>query len=441
MATFRLVAELLLAAALLLCAYSYAGYPLLLAALSPLRRRRKASARAGDGAATAEPTVSLLIPAYNEENVIGQKIVNSLSLDYPAEKLQIRVVSDGSDDATDQIARQYASRGVELQRVSPRGGKPNAINQAVPHARGEILLLCDANTMFAPDAVRQLVRHFADPAVGAVTGDVRLQSAGLGYGHGEGVFSRLERFTQRCEGEIWTAIGVDGGMYALRRELYVPNSPDTLVDDFVIAMNVARAGKRVLFDAEARAFEDAVADARQEFRRRTRTTAGGFQTLLEGRGRPRWNQPGLWAGYLSHKVLRWIGPWLLVLALLANATVVAAAAEWDARTWFFAALLGLQGLFYALAALGWMLRRRTLPRVVSLPFYFCLGNAAAAAGFFKWLLGKQSVTWAKADRTQPVAQPQAGGPSSIAHQSPGLLQQSIPNDPSVAVTTSTKGGS
>jgi biofilm PGA synthesis N-glycosyltransferase PgaC len=388
--TTRMIAEGLFWASLALCVYAYAGYPLLVGLLSALLGRPH---RAGTG----RPTVSLLIPAYNEAAVIGAKLANALALTYPADKLQVRVVSDGSDDGTDEIVRGVA--GVELQRVSPRGGKPNALNQAVPFARGDILVLSDANTMMAPDAVLRLASHFDDPRVGAVTGDVRLLTDAVSHGAGEGLFWKLERYVQRCESRLGSVIGVDGGMYALRRALYVANRPDTLIDDFVIAMNVARAGYRVLYDPDAVASEDAVADPRQEFRRRARTTAGGFQSLFEGRGRPRYSQPGLWAGYLSHKVLRWLGPFLLLALFASTVVLVLARSGADDRTSaFYAVCLALQAACYALALIGHLARDRSLPASVRLPYYFTLTNAAALAGFARWMRKTQAVTWAKTDR-------------------------------------------
>jgi len=391
--------EVVIWTALALTVYTVAGYPAVLWLLARLFGRPH---RPGD----VEPTVTLLIPAHDEAAVIRQKVENSLALDYPPDRLQVRVVSDGSTDGTDEIVAPYRARGVELQRIEVRAGKPNAVNQAVPHARGDVLLLCDANTMFAPDAVRRLVRHFADPRVGAVTGDVRLRSQEVSYGEGEGLFYRLERLLQTCEARLWTAVGVDGGMYALRRELYAPVPPDTLIDDFVIAMNVARAGRRVVYDPEAVATEDAVVDPAQEFRRRTRTVAGGFQTLFDGRGRPRWNQPGLWLAYLSHKVLRWVGPFVLLALLAGNTAAAIAVPRGDGGRWgLYAGLLAGQGLFYALALAGAALGRSRLPRALCLPYYFCLTNAAALVGFFRWLRGSQPVTWTHADRAAAPAQP------------------------------------
>ncbi len=399
----RLAAEIVFWSANALSLYGYVGYSAAVGLLSRWRRRRHACD-------DIEPAVTLLIAAHDEAKVIAAKIENCLALDYPPQKLQVRIVSDGSSDGTDDIVHRYAGRGIELQRVEPRGGKPNAINRALPYARGEILILCDANTMLAPGALRRLVRHFADPFVGAVSGDVRLQSQAVRYGQGEGLFWRMERFTQRCESRIWSTVGVDGGLYAIRRELYVRNRPDTLIDDFVVAMNVAKAGKRVLLDAEALASEDSVVLAAQEFRRRVRTTAGGFQSLFEGRGRPRWNQPWLWAAYFSHKVLKWTSPFLL-LAMLAAGAVLALTQQggWGA---FYKVVMGLAGAFLVLAAAGAAIRSSSLPGFVCLPYYFCLANAAATAGFFKWLFRAQRVTWAQADRSLP-----GGSPHEISSES------------------------
>lgn len=378
-----------------LLVYTYVGYPTLVRAAARAFPREHC-------VADIEPSVSLLIPARNEAEVIGAKVRNALSLDYPREKLQIRVISDGSDDGTDEIVGEYLSAGVELQRVEEWGGKPNALNVAVPQATGEILVLCDANTMFDVAAIRSLVRHFVDGAVGAVTGNVLLRCSEVSYGQGESLFYRMERNLAAHESAVWTALGVDGGMYALRQALYVPNRPDTLADDFALAMNIARTGARILYDPEAKAYEDAVESPAQEFRRRARTVAGGFQALFEGLGRPRWNQPLLWLAYLSHKVLRWFGPFLLILALTGNVLAVCLLDPRRPSWLIYCTLLALQGLLYLLALAGVLMGRRRMPSVVSCPYCFCLANAAALAGFLTWLSGRQSVRWCHADRGQPV---------------------------------------
>jgi cellulose synthase/poly-beta-1,6-N-acetylglucosamine synthase-like glycosyltransferase len=374
------------------CLYTYIGYPLVVGLLSRLLGRTTMTGE-------AVPTISLLVAAYNEAAVIREKLENSLSLDYPREKLQVIVISDGSDDGTDDIVQGYASQGIEFRRVEPRSGKPVAMNCAAEMACGEVLLLSDANTMLSRDAARIMVRHFADPHVGAVTGDVRLRSEMVAHGQGEGLFYRLERFIQRCESNLWAAVGVDGGMYALRRTLFVPNRRDTLIDDFVTAMNVARTGARVIYEPRAVAWEDAVEDPAQEFRRRVRTVAGGFQALFGRRGLPRWKQPWLWLAFLSHKVFRWIGPFVLLTLLVANAGIVLMQALTGWAEPLYGASLGLQVGCYLLAVVAPLWGRRRPPGFVSVPYYFCLANSAALAGFFRWLRGRQPVTWARADRT------------------------------------------
>jgi cellulose synthase/poly-beta-1,6-N-acetylglucosamine synthase-like glycosyltransferase len=276
------------------------------------------------------------------------------------------------------------------------------MNCAAEMACGEVLLLSDANTMLSRDAARIMVRHFADPRVGAVTGDVRLRSDMVAHGQGEGLFYRVERFIQRCESNLWTTVGVDGGMYALRRALFVPNRSDTLIDDFVTAMNVARTGARVIYEPKAVAWEDPVEDPAQEFRRRVRTVAGGFQALFGRRGLPRWNQPWLWLAFLSHKVLRWIGPFVLLTLLVASAGIVLMQALAGRAEPLYGALLGLQVGCYLLAVVAPLWGRRRPPGFVSVPYYFCLANSGALAGFFRWLRGRQPVTWARADRTLPA---------------------------------------
>jgi poly-beta-1,6-N-acetyl-D-glucosamine synthase len=372
-----------------LSAFTYFGYPALIGLLSALFGK---SHRPAPPAAGYEPTVTMLVPAHNEAVVIGAKIANCLVLDYPRSKLQIRVVSDGSIDGTDAIVQSCTASGIELQRIEPRGGKPNAINRALAHARGEILVLSDANTMLRPDALRRLVRHFHDLSVGAVTGDVRLESDTVAYGAGEGLLFRLERFLQKHEGRLWTAIGVDGGLYAVRRNLFQLNRPDTLIDDFVTAMNVAKQGARVVIDPSAVAVEDAVPDPAQELHRRIRTCAGGFQSLCEGLGRPGLGQPVLLAAYFFHKGLRWLSPFVLMVMLLGNLLAALGGEP------LYLLLLGLHLLFYGLAFAGMALQERALPTLVCVPYYFALTNLAALRGFLRWARRAQPVTWAQADR-------------------------------------------
>lgn len=371
-----------------LLAWTYVLYPLVVTALARLRPRPTRSD------ARPEPTVSLVIPAYNEAAVIAAKIENSLALDYPAEKLEVIVASDGSDDETDASARRFHGKRLRVLAIRPRSGKPTAIDRGVRQSTGEIVLLCDANTLLRKNALRRLVRHFADPVVGAVTGDVRLVDRKHGYGESEGAYYRYERHLQTCESALGSAIGVDGGMYAVRRGAFKPPAPDTILDDFVISMEIAKRGYRIIFEPEAIAEEDAAPDEEQEFRRKTRVAAGAWQCLKRGAGIPTLRTPGLFAMFVSHKLLRWLSPVFL-------AAMVAASAALAERP-LYMGLLGLQAAFCGLAAAGALARRRA-GAALALPYYFCFVHLAAAVGLVKGVFGLQSVRWKKVDRTLEAA--------------------------------------
>jgi cellulose synthase/poly-beta-1,6-N-acetylglucosamine synthase-like glycosyltransferase len=376
----------LLAAALAVVVYVYAGYPLLLGALRLLGRRR--AHQVGE----IRPRVTLIIPAYNECKVIREKIENSLAIDYPAGQLEIIVASDGSEDGTNDIVREYESRSVRLLAFTPRGGKISVLNRAIPAAAGEIVVLCDANVMFLPDALTRLVRHFADPMVGAVTGDVRIKSEDAPFGEGEGLYYKYERFIQLTESDLGSTVTVDGGMYAIRKELFQPLPADTILDDFIIGMNAALAGRRVLYDPSAVATENATMDVRQEFRRKVRIVAGGFRELLRGQGVPSPLRPQLFWSYVSHKVLRWLVPWLLLVILAVNIALVCQPSP------AAVALLLAQVVFYGCALVSLTRPNGRWPAVVGIPFYFCMVNTAAWFGSLRGVTGIERVTWKKAER-------------------------------------------
>ncbi len=278
--------------------------------------------------------------------------------------------------------------------LTPRGGKISALNRAIPAASGEIVVLCDANVMFLPEALTRLVRHFADPKVGAVTGDVRIRSSDAPFGEGEGLYYKYERFIQLRESELGSTVTVDGGMYALRKELFRPLPGNTILDDLIIGMNVALAGTRVLYDPSAVATENATMDIRQEFRRKVRIVAGAFRELLRGQGVPSLFQPQLFWSYVSHKVLRWLVPWFLLVILAVNVALI-----WRPEPALPAvALLAAQGVFYGCALIGLTRPNARWPAVVGVPFYFCMVNTAAWLGSLRGVTGIERVTWKKAER-------------------------------------------
>ena len=376
------LAGFLLAACMLV--YVQVVYPVMLGVLSKCKGK---SVRMRE----FYPTVTLVIPAYNEEGVIKDKITNSLSLDYPGDKLTIVVASDGSTDGTNNIASTYRNRGVVLKAFSVRKGKISVLNNTVPTLSSEVVVFSDANVMYKPDALKMLVRNLADPAVGAVTGKVMLRSDRVSFCEGESLYYKVERFLQTAESATGSLIGADGAMYAIRRELYEPPPPTTILDDFVIPMAIARRGWRVVYEAGAIGYEDSAPTVREEFFRRVRIAAGAVQILRERLALPRPNQPMLLWKFCSHKVLRWSMPIWLILLFVSNLFLLAEP--------FYAGLFMIQGTFYLLGTIGGALQ--PAGRLFSIPTYFCVAEVATSVGLIKGLLNRQSVKWRVARRDAP----------------------------------------
>jgi cellulose synthase/poly-beta-1,6-N-acetylglucosamine synthase-like glycosyltransferase len=369
-----------------LVAYTYLGYPGLAWLLARVMGRPNLTG-------PDLPTVSLVIAAHNEDGVIGAKIENSLALDYPEGLLEIMVVADGCSDRTCEVVRSYAKRGVRLVVQEPRAGKVAALNRGVPLAGGELVVGSDANAMYRPDALRRLVRHFADPEVGMVAGEKRVLGAG-NAAKGEGLYWRYEHFLKRQDSLLSSAMGATGEIFAIRKSLWQPLPADSIIEDFMISMGVVKGGHRVIFDPSAISEEEASPDLREEFKRKVRITAGGWQSvvrlwplLMPAYGRVAFQ-------YISHRVLRWVVvPVLLPLLVLMNALLAV-----DSR--HYLALLGLHLAFYAAAFAGFALQARgQRPRATYVPFYFAYLNVAALCGAWRYLRNAQPVTWEKVRRT------------------------------------------
>lgn len=377
---------------LALVVYVYAGYPLLLWVLRAARGPRPVAV------ADAEPPVTLVISAYNEEAVIGPKLDNSLALDYPRNRLQVMVVSDACEDRTDDIVRSYADRGVTLLAMAERGGKTLGLNAAVAAASGEIIVFSDANAMYGRDVIRQLVRNFADPAVGAAVGESTYVDPEVESERSEGLYWRYETAIKRLESAVGSVVGGDGAIYAVRRALYEPMRADAL-SDFVNPLQVVRGGHRCVYEPAARSYERAADDFGKEFRRKVRIVNRAWRALWRLRELLNPLRHGLFAWQLlSHKLLRWLVPVQLVGLFAVN---VAIAGEGGV----YALALAGQVAFYGLAAAGYLLRRRpAIPAVLSVPYYFCLVNVASALGILDAFRGRTYTTWATPRaRTQPPA--------------------------------------
>ncbi|MBC7236107.1 MAG: glycosyltransferase family 2 protein [Chloroflexi bacterium] len=369
---------------LAIIAYTYIGYGALLAWLA---RRRARPVHSAD----IEPSVTVLVAAYNEAECIGAKIENTLALDYPADRLELLVVTDGSDDATSEIVGGYAARyaNVRLAHRPERRGKAHALARAFPLANGEILLFSDANSLFAADILRHMVRHFADPEVGGVGGAKRMIGLEGVPGQGESLYWRYESFLKACDSALSSVMGVPGEVWAARRVAYRPVEADTILEDFVASLRLVEDGWRVVFEPRAIAYEAASPSLRAEWERRVRNSAGGWQAFFRLPGMLRHRNPWVTFQYLSHRMLRWmVTPSLFVLLLLSNLCLAGRS--------FYAATLLAQALFYLLAGLGWLLARRGQQiRWLLAPFYIIMLNAAALVGAWRFLRGRQGAVWQK----------------------------------------------
>jgi len=390
--------QLVLWFSVLLLGYTYVGYPLLMWLRAMLRPRPVRTER-------WEPTVSVLIVAYNEAATIAARIENLLGLHYPKERLEIIVASDGSTDDTVARARSYEGAKVRVVPCRPRRGKAAVLNEIIPQAGGEIVVFTDARQSFDPEALTALAEPFGDPTVGAVSGELMLlrPSAAGTVGVGCGLYWQYEKFIRRCESRVDSTVGATGAIYAVRRRLFEQIPDDTILDDVMIPLQVVRRGFRVVFQPAARAFDRASTTPRQEFVRKARTLAGNFQlfareTWLLAPWRNR-----LWFQTISHKGLRLLTPLLLAVALGANLRLE----EPAVYRW----MLGAQLSFYASAALAFVLERcgRRLP-LVSVPYTVCLLSLATIAGFVRFLSGRQPAAWERHDGSAagPVVPPASG---------------------------------
>ncbi len=349
--------------------YVYIGYPILLWGL-------QAVFRSSPPQQPVEPSVSLLVAAYNEGAVIAEKIRNSLALDYPVDKLEIVVASDGSRDATAEIVRSFTGsaggtgREVRLLNYEQNRGKMAVLNDAVPQLRGDIVAFSDASSMLAANSVRTLVQSFHDPRVGAASGVYRLLKKDQAQlGSQEDLYWKYETFLKVQEAKLGAFTGAHGSLYAIRRALYPFPSAATINDDFTIPMRILERGHRVAYQPAAVAYEEA--HEMEGFSRRVRITAGNIEQLREIKSLIWPPRPFVLFCLLSHKTGRLLVPVFMLLALAANIVL--------RRQFPYNGLLLAQALFYGLAVLGALVSLK--PKVLRLPYYFCMINSA----LFAWV--------------------------------------------------------
>lgn len=390
--------------------YTYIGYGLVAWLLVRIRAGRYGAVSAHPALSDATPAqdlpvVTMVVPAYNERSYLADKLQNCLGQDYPANRLHLLFVIEGS---TDGSAEYLASQQTTLPNLtilsgSQRLGKVAAMNRAMGEVQTPITIFTDANTHLNPEAVSRLVGHFNAPNVGAVTGEKRIRAAGsdTAAGSGEGLYWQYESFLKKLDAQLHTIVGAAGELFAIRTELYEPVEIDTLLDDFVISLRIAGRGFRVAYAPDAYALEHPSHSVGEEMKRKVRIATGGFQAMkrlsyLLNLSRYGW----LTFQYVSHRVLRWaVAPFCLPLLLLLNGVMLTQPGTDSSGGNFWQALFGLQLTFYGAAGIGYILEnRQTRWKLTFVPFYFVFMNWCVLLGFWRYGNGNISGIWEKARR-------------------------------------------
>ncbi len=373
---------------LTLIIYTYFGYPLLIWIWSMLKNQPVLQT-------DITPSVSIIIAAWNEEDVIERRLKNLLELTYPSEKIEILIGLDGCLDRTADLIREHSRPEIRVYEYDNRRGKTAVLNDLVSHARNSILLFTDCRQTFSPDALKQLVRNFADSHTGCVSGELIFTTAEGGTAKGVNLYWNYEKFLRACESRVHSMLGATGAIYAVRRELFKPLPENIVLDDMYTPLQIIGQGFRCLFERTARAFDRVADSPREETRRKVRTLYGNFQIfkLFPSLFYPFKSPVAL--QFFSHKFLRVMMPFLLIAAFFANIWIAD-------RSGLYFFLLIAQLLFYFMAFVGGITRYadhgtgKLLKNLCYVPYVFCLLNFSALLGFVRYLLGEQSVMWDKA---------------------------------------------
>lgn len=373
--------------------YTYVGYGLLLLLLVQVKKFFFSPKKIQ---ASKLPKLSFVVAAWNEEEIIAEKIENTLNLNYPKELIQVIFITDGSDDNTPKIVSKH--KEILLFHNAERKGKTAAINHAMQFVDSEIVVFSDSNTLLNQDALLLLVRHFADPGVGCVAGEkrIRIPAQANASAAGEGLYWKYESALKALDYALYASTGAAGELFAIRSKLYSPMTEDTILDDFVLSMSIVLKGYRIAYEKNAYALEYASADIHEELKRKVRICAGGFQAML--RLLPLLNvfKHGIFSfQYFSHRVLRWtLAPLALVALIPLN---IIASLQQESPLWN--CLVVFQIVFYALAFAGWKFEQINIRKsYFFVPFYFTMMNYSVFAGFHQFILGSKQQIWEKAKR-------------------------------------------
>lgn len=342
------------------------------------------------------PKVTFLVAAYNESSCIEEKIKNTLSLDYPKDKMQFIFVTDGSDDGTNEIASKYDQ--IEVYHEQERSGKIGAINRGMQFVENEIVIFSDANAMLNNQSLKNLVRHYHNPDVGCVAGEKRIFSKELDSASsaGEGLYWKYESFLKKYDYKLHTAVGAAGELFSIRTSLFIHVEDDTILDDFIMSLRIVKQGYKIAYEADAYALEGASVSIAEEKKRKVRISAGGIQSVLRLSVLLNvFKYPVVAFQYISHRVLRWVVTPFLLLVLIPINLLLAIEKPFDVYSFL---LIG-QLLFYSLAFLGWYFENRKVKiKLFFVPFYFSFMNICVLLGLIKFFKGNQSVLWERAVR-------------------------------------------
>ncbi len=361
--------------------YTYAGYPILVYAVSILFPKRIERAE-------FEPSVTVLVTAYNEERDIRAKIENTLEIDYPKEKFEILVASDGSTDQTDNIVKEFASEDVRLFRQEGRVGKTVTQNKAVEQAAGEIILFSDATTMYQPDVLRRMMPNFADQTIGCVAGKlIYVDDSRSNVGKGAKSYWNYETFIKESESRACSLIGASGCLYAVRKSAYQPMYAEAC-SDFLIATKIYEQGLRSVYESAAICTEETNRQTGKELKMRVRVISQTFTDLWRNRRMLNPFRSGFFAVELiSHKLLRYAAPLFLILIFFSTTTLAVSSK-------IFALAFAVQIIFYAMAFVGWLFEQGDKSiGIFAIPLYFVLTNLASLVGFYKFLSGERYARW------------------------------------------------
>ena len=384
--------------------YAYLGYGILLGILIRLKRIFSKPQIIATEADAYMPAVTFVVAAYNEEAWIEEKIQNSLDFDYPRHKIQFLYVTDGCSDQTPELIRQFnwpKDADWVLHHEDGRKGKIAAVERIMQYIKTPIVVFTDANTMVNSMAIKNIVRHYKDEKVGAVSGEKRISMSDKDAANaaGEGIYWKYESTLKKWDSELYSVVGAAGELFSIRTKLFEPVSEDTIIEDFFMTMRIAQRGYQVRYEPGAYAVESSSASVKEELKRKIRIAAGGLQAIQ--RLSPLLNPfryGMLTFQYISHRVLRWtLAPLALPVILITNILLVVQQVP------YYEYLLAAQVLFYAGAAIGYLLEKKKIKfKAFFIPYYFCVMNYAVYRGFGRFIKGSQSVIWERAERQIPA---------------------------------------